>query len=183
MSEAWPELPYAAWKDTCATLQLWTQIVGKMRLALTPWLNHSWHVTLHVTARGLGTPLIPPDAVAFQIEFDFHRSSMLWLRTSDGEFARMVSFRPMAVADFYAECWHCCPSLASPCASTVCRTRSPTPFRSARTARTRPTIPNSRNRFWRVLLQLARGVLACSAPAFSARPARCISSGAVSISR
>ncbi|HWG04585.1 MAG TPA: DUF5996 family protein, partial [Beijerinckiaceae bacterium] len=54
----WPELPYAAWKDTCATLQLWTQIVGKVRLALTPWLNHSWHVTLRVTARGLGTPLI-----------------------------------------------------------------------------------------------------------------------------
>ena len=55
MSAAWPELPYAAWKDTCATLQLWTQIVGKVRLALTPWLNHSWHVTLYVTARGLTT--------------------------------------------------------------------------------------------------------------------------------
>src|ERR1043166_9653034 len=56
--ERWPELPYAAWKDTRDTLHLWTQIVGKVRLALTPWLNHSWHVTLHVTARGLGTPPI-----------------------------------------------------------------------------------------------------------------------------
>ena len=50
----WPELPYAAWKDTCETLHLWTQVIGKVRLALTPWLNHSWHVTLHVTARGSG---------------------------------------------------------------------------------------------------------------------------------
>ena len=58
-NEQWPELPYAAWKDTAATLQLWAQIVGKIRLALTPWLNHSWHVTLHVSARGLATPLMP----------------------------------------------------------------------------------------------------------------------------
>ncbi len=56
---AWPELPYAAWADTCATLQLWTQIVGKTRLSLTPWLNHSWHVTFRVSARGLITPVIP----------------------------------------------------------------------------------------------------------------------------
>ena len=60
-AETWPELPYAAWKDTCATLQLWTQIVGKVRLALTPWLNHSWHVTLYVTARGLSTGPIAAD--------------------------------------------------------------------------------------------------------------------------
>ena len=59
----WPELPYAAWKDTAATLHLWTQIVGKVRLAATPWLNHSWHVTLRVTARGLATPLIPSSLI------------------------------------------------------------------------------------------------------------------------
>ena len=50
---AWPELPYSAWRDTCATLHLWTQIVGKVRLAYTPWLNHSWHAVLCVNARGL----------------------------------------------------------------------------------------------------------------------------------
>jgi Family of unknown function (DUF5996) len=55
----WPELPYSEWKDTCATLHLWTQIVGKIRLACTPWLNHSWHVTLYPTVRGLTTSLIP----------------------------------------------------------------------------------------------------------------------------
>ena len=59
--DRWPELPYAAWKDARDTLHLWTQVVGKIRLACTPWLNHSWHVTLYVTARGLGTGPIPLD--------------------------------------------------------------------------------------------------------------------------
>jgi hypothetical protein len=53
--ESWPELPYRAWQDTCTTLHLWTQIIGKIRLSLTPWLNHSWHVVLYVTARGLSS--------------------------------------------------------------------------------------------------------------------------------
>jgi Family of unknown function (DUF5996) len=60
---SWPDLPYPAWRETCTTLHLWTQIVGKIRLAQTPWLNHSWHVTLYVTARGLTTSAStqPPD--------------------------------------------------------------------------------------------------------------------------
>ena len=57
--DLWPDLPYAAWNDTYATLHLWTQIVGKIRLALTPWVNHSWHVTLYVSPRGLTTSSIP----------------------------------------------------------------------------------------------------------------------------
>jgi hypothetical protein len=85
----WPELPYAAWKDTCETLQLWTQVIGKVRLALTPWLNHSWHVTLHVTTRGLGTPPIVYQGRAFTIEFDFI-DHVLWLRTSDGHFRQLM---------------------------------------------------------------------------------------------
>ena len=55
----WPEIRYEAWRDTCSTLHLWTQIVGKIRLAQTPWLNHGWHVPLYVTARGLSTSSIP----------------------------------------------------------------------------------------------------------------------------
>ena len=97
----WPELPYAAWKDTCETLHLWTQVVGKVRLALTPWLNHSWHVTLHVTARGLGTPPIAHQGRDFTIEFDFI-DHVLWLRTSDGHF-RQLMLKPMTVAEFYAD--------------------------------------------------------------------------------
>jgi len=97
----WPELPYAAWKDTCETLHLWTQVVGKVRLALTPWLNHSWHVTLHVTARGLGTPPIAHQDRHFTIEFDFI-DHVLWLRTSDGHF-RQLMLKSMTVAEFYAD--------------------------------------------------------------------------------
>ncbi len=69
--ETWPSLPLEAWSDTCATLHMWTQIVGKIRLVQSPWINHSWHVTLYVTARGLTTTPIPYGNRVFQIDFDF----------------------------------------------------------------------------------------------------------------
>ena len=94
----WPELPYPAWKDTCDTLHLWTQIVGKVRLALTPWLNHSWHVTLYVGARGLGTGPIAVGGRTFAFDFDFI-DHVLWLRTSDGHF-RQLMLKPTSVAEF-----------------------------------------------------------------------------------
>src|SRR5215469_1744091 len=97
---AWPDLPYAGWQDTLATLQLWTQIVGKVRLSLTPWINHSWQVVLYVTARGLGTSPIPYGAEIFEMEFDFI-SHHLRLRTSRGE-ERALALEPQSVADFYA---------------------------------------------------------------------------------
>ena len=81
---AWPDLPYAAWRDTCETLQLWTQIVGKIRLVRTPWLNHSWHVALYVTPRGLTTSPIPDGERTFQIDFDFVDHA-LRISTSDGK--------------------------------------------------------------------------------------------------
>ena len=96
----WPPLPYAAWRDTCATLQLWTQIVGKIRLARTPWLNHSWHVALYVTARGLTTSPIPDGARSFQIDFDF-LDHALQIATSDGQ-QRQLPLKPQPVAVFYA---------------------------------------------------------------------------------
>jgi hypothetical protein len=97
----WPELPYAEWKETCLTLQLWTQIVGKIRLAHTPWLNHSWHVTLYVTARGLTTSPIPRDKGAFQIDFDFI-DHVLVIRNSDGHY-RGLPLAQKSVAEFYGE--------------------------------------------------------------------------------
>src|SRR5215467_11679627 len=103
-SDVWPELSYAAWKETYETLHLWTQIVGKVRLELTPWLNHSWHVTLHLSARGLATPPIPLAGRDLAVEFDFI-DHVLWLRTSDGHF-RQVMLRPVSVAHFYAEVMH-----------------------------------------------------------------------------
>lgn len=97
----WPALPYAAWKDTLETLQLWTQIAGKIRLALTPWLNHSWHVTLYVSARGLSTGPIAVEDRVLEIEFDFI-DHVLWFRLSDGH-VRQVMLRPVSVAEFYAD--------------------------------------------------------------------------------
>ena len=102
MSNArWPALPYHDWKDTVETLHLWTQIAGKIRLALTPWINHSWHVTLLVSARGLATPPMPLGNRDLALEFDFV-DHVLWFRTSDGEF-RQLMLRPVSVAEFYAD--------------------------------------------------------------------------------
>jgi hypothetical protein len=100
-AEVWPDLPYTAWRDTAATLQLWTQIVGKVRLTLTPWLNHGWQVPLYVTARGLGTSPIPVGSELLEIEFDFI-SHRLIARTSRGE-ERAIKLAPQTVADFYRQ--------------------------------------------------------------------------------
>jgi hypothetical protein len=97
----WPELPLAAWRDTCATLQLFTQIVGKIRLSRTPWLNHSWHVTLYVTARGLSTSPVPAGNGDFEIEFDFI-DHLLHIRNSDGT-ARQFALAGHSVASFHAQ--------------------------------------------------------------------------------
>jgi len=98
--EQWPELPYAAWSETCETLQLWMQIAGKSVLALTPLINHWWNVTFHVTARGLAKHSIPYRGRTFDLAFDFidHR---LDIETSDGR-RESIALAPMTVADFYA---------------------------------------------------------------------------------
>src|SRR6187401_1107753 len=100
LADRWPELPLAAWRDTRDTLHLWTQVVGKIRLALTPWLNHSWHVALYVTARGLTTSPIPDGARTFQIDFDFI-DHVLRISTSDGA-ERQFTLPGKSVASFYA---------------------------------------------------------------------------------
>jgi hypothetical protein len=98
-TEQWPQLPWADWRDTALTLQLWTQIVGKVRLALTPWLNHGWQVPLYVTARGLASSPIPGAGEILDIEFDFiaHR---LICRTSRGDQGELM-LQPRTVAQFY----------------------------------------------------------------------------------
>jgi len=97
----WPEIAFEDWKDTLATVHLWTQIVGKIRLRQTPWLNHSWHVTLYVSATGLTTgSMTYPDGV-FQIDFDFIHH-VLNITTSAGGMAK-VELYPRTVADFYRE--------------------------------------------------------------------------------
>jgi hypothetical protein len=99
--EPWPELPLSEWADTCATLQLWTQVVGKIRLAHAPLVNHWWQVPLYVTSRGLTTSPIPYGSRSFEIDFDFidHR---LVIQCSDGA-TETIALSPRSVADFYAE--------------------------------------------------------------------------------
>lgn len=100
-SRQWPSLVFEAWKDTYATLHRWMQIVGKIRLVQTPWSNHSWHVPLYLTARGMTTSPIPYGTRVFQIDFDFidHR---LLVQASDGAI-KTIALEPRSVADFYAE--------------------------------------------------------------------------------
>lgn len=98
-SETWPALPLEPWKATCDTLHLWTQIVGKIRMALTPPVNHWWHVPLYVTSRGLGTSPIPYDHRVFEIEFDLCAHE-LRIITSDRQ-AAVLPLQPMTVATFY----------------------------------------------------------------------------------
>jgi hypothetical protein len=99
--DVWPELPYALLRPTVETLHLWTQIAGKVRLARTPWVNHSWHATLYLSARGLTTGLIHHDALDFDLEFDFVSHALL-IRVSDGGHGQ-IALTPKSVADFHAE--------------------------------------------------------------------------------
>src|SRR5437868_14005622 len=96
---AWPSLPLAEWQDTHDTLHMWTQIVGKTRLALAPRENHWWHVALYVSARGLVTSPIPYRSRTFEAEFDFMDHRLL-VNTSDGA-TRSIALRPQAAPDFY----------------------------------------------------------------------------------
>src|SRR5258708_11492501 len=91
-AERWPALPYEVWRETCQTLHLWTQIVGKVRMALSPFLNHWWHVTLYVTPRGLTTSAIPYRCCTFEVTFDFIAPN-LSIRTSERT-TRALAFIP-----------------------------------------------------------------------------------------
>src|ERR1700733_6227899 len=99
MTPLWPELEYDAWKDTRDTLHLWTQVIGKIRLMQTPWLNHSWHVPLYLTSKGLTTSPIPHGPRSFDIQFDF-LEHLLAIAVSDGK-ARRLPLKPQSVAEFY----------------------------------------------------------------------------------
>jgi hypothetical protein len=148
--ERWPELPYAAWRDTRDTLHLFTQVIGKIRLAQAPWQNHSWHVALYVTARGLTTSPMPWPGGAFQIGFDFI-DHVLQIRTNDGRL-REFSLKPMTVAEFYAGV---VVSLADLGISVrihpmPCEIPDAIPFDQDTTHKSYD--PEYVNRFWRVLL-------------------------------
>lgn len=150
----WPELPYSQWKDTYATLHLWTQIVGKIRLAQTPWLNHSWHVTLYVSSRGLTTALIPYGQRAFQIEFDFLRH-VLRVSTDNGS-VREIGLFPRAVAEFYADVMQALSELGIEVRIYDMPNEIPTPIRFGEDYTHASYDGEYARRFWRVLVQVDR---------------------------
>lgn len=101
LPECWPSLPLADWQDTYATLHMWTQMAGKLRLALSPKVNHWWHSALYVTSRGLTTSAIPYRNRSFELEFDFVDHCLV-LRVSDG-MTKSIPLAPQSVANFYRD--------------------------------------------------------------------------------
>jgi hypothetical protein len=152
--EAWPSLPLEAWRETYETLHLWTQIVGKVRLAQSPWVNHSWHVTLYPTATGLTTSSIPHRNRAFQIDFDFvdHR---LLVRTSDGRSAALA-LAPQSVATFYRRFMEQMEALDLPVKIHARPNEIADAIPFERDEIHRAYDPEYAHRFWRVLVQADR---------------------------
>src|SRR3984957_129931 len=153
-AKAWPDLPYPSWRDTAATLQLWTQIVGKIRLALTPWLNHGWQVPLYVSARGLTTSAIPIGNEILELEFDFV-ASRLAARTSRGE-ERALALEPQTVADFHGQVMELLDGIGVIVAINEMPNEVPNPIRFSRDRSHAAYDPAAARRFWRALLQADR---------------------------
>jgi hypothetical protein len=150
----WPELSYPAWRDTAATLQLWTQVVGKIRLALTPWLNHGWHVPLYVSARGLTTSPVPIGREILEIEFDFVAHRLL-VRTSRGD-ERMLLLRPQSVAAFHSDLFGLLNEIGIRVSINEMPNEVQNPIRFSEDHQHASYDPDAAHRFWRVLVQADR---------------------------
>ena len=153
-ASAWPPLPLEAWKDTCATLHRWLQIVGKIRFVQSPWVNHQWHVTLYLTARGLSTLAISHGTRVFQIELDFldHR---LLIHSSEGQ-AKTLPLEPQPVAAFYRDVMAALRELNLPVRIHTMPNEVPDAVPFDQDEAHRAYDPEYARRFWRVLLQADR---------------------------
>jgi len=151
---SWPDLPFNEWQATAETLHMWTQIVGKIRLTLTPWINHSWHVTLYVTSRGLTTSPIPHGLHMFEIDFDFIDHELRTLKSDGG--VRALKMRPQSVAEFYNAAMNALDelNLHVKIDNVPNEIADPIPFDQDQTHRSYD--PEYANRFWRVLVQATR---------------------------
>jgi hypothetical protein len=154
VNDPWPDIPFTAWQDTQATLHRWTQIVGKVRMVQSPWVNHGWHVPLYVTARGLGTSLIPHGSRGFSIDFDF-LSHELQIRVSDGS-QGTLSLGARSVARFYAELMQALDDLSLPVRIHTLPNEIPdaVPFDQDQTHASYDR--DAVQRFWRALVQIER---------------------------
>ncbi|HEY0309310.1 MAG TPA: DUF5996 family protein [Acidobacteriaceae bacterium] len=154
LSNVWPALPQGAWADTCATLQLWMQIVGKVRLGLVPAINHTWNVTLYPTVRGITTAPMPYGNRTLQIDFDFVEHILL-VQTSDGG-RRSIPLKPMTVAAFYRQLMAALDEFGAPVRiwPVPVEVAQPIPFEQDVTHKDYD--PEYAQRFWQVLLQAER---------------------------
>jgi hypothetical protein len=150
----WPALPLAEWKDTYHTLHMWTQIVGKIRLTLTPLVNHWWNTTLYVTPRGLTTSTTTYKGRYFQIDFDFI-DHLLLIQTTDRS-TKSIALRPRSVADFYQETMAALESLGMPVTiwTTPVEVQDRTPFELDQKHASYD--PEYAQRFWRILAEASR---------------------------
>jgi len=145
---SWPELPLEAWQDTYATLHMWTQIVGKVRLALSPRMNHWWEVPLYVNARGLTTSAIPYEDHVFEVQFDFTEHKVI-LQTSWGS-SKSLPLRPQTVADFYAEFMAALRSLGIEVKIWTMPVEVPNPISFDRDTQHASYDPEYAHRFWQI---------------------------------
>jgi hypothetical protein len=152
--DAWPALPLDAWRDTYATLHMWTQIVGKVRLALSPPINHWWQVTLYVTARGLTTSPIPYGMRTFTVSFDFIDHTLL-IQTSDGA-SRSLGLFPRSVAAFYRDFMAALHALHLDVTINTLPQEVPNPIRCDEDDIHAAYDPEYTTRCWRILVQTDR---------------------------
>ncbi|MEN3337708.1 MAG: hypothetical protein V7647_1384 [Acidobacteriota bacterium] len=152
--DLWPALPYDAWKDTYATLHMWSQIVGKIAVALAPPINHSWGVSLRVTARGIATAPLPHDSRSFTMEFDFVGHELI-VQVSDGQ-RRALKLEPRTVADTYREIMAILGDMGLPVKIWPVAVEIPDPVRLDSDTVHHAYDPEYANRFWRILVQVER---------------------------
>lgn len=152
--DAWPPLPLEEWEDTRATLHMWTQVVGKIRMKQTPLVNHWWNVPLYVTARGLTTSAMPYEERTFEIDFDFIDHNLI-IRTSDGE-SRTLRLEARSVAEFYHEVMRLLAELDIDVKiwTTPVEIPDPIPFEKDETHASYDA--EYANRFWRILVQTVK---------------------------
>jgi len=157
--EGWPALPYEEWKDTYATLHMWTQVVGKIALAQAPPINHSWGAALQVTSRGLSTRALPQAERSFTIEFDFLEHRLI-VRASDGA-AGTLPLVPRTVADFYRATMDLLDEMALPVTIWPMPVEIPAPIRFDLDTLHRSYDPEYVGRLFRILVRLERVLSEC----------------------
>lgn len=154
VNPAWPALPLDEWQDTCATLHMWTQIVGKIRLAQTPLINHWWNVPLYVTARGLTTSAIPYETRTFEIDFDFIDHQLL-IESDDGAI-KTIALAPRSVADFHHAVMNALDELGLNIHIRTTPVEVPDPIPFEQDEQHKSYDAEYAQRFWHVLTQVER---------------------------